>query len=122
MIGTVLGRVATFLAGGWLMMSAFAWPQAEIATASTCIGGALTIVYQLLAIFVPQARYLNTANAWVICLVSLSLDGASSAACANNVMVASVIFGASLLRAPQEAVVVQGACATSEGSKASSTG
>ena len=117
----MLGQVATFLAGGWLMMSAFAWPQAEIATASTCIGGALTILYQLLAIFVPQARYLNTANAWVICLVSLSSDGMSSAACANNVMVASMIFGASLLPAPQLGSVGQGACAR-DGSKASSTG
>jgi hypothetical protein len=56
-------------------------------------------VYSLLAIFYAPARYLNTAHACVICLLSLSLD-APSVACANNVMVASVIFGASLMPVP----------------------
>ena len=96
----MLGRVVTFMAGGWLLMSAFAWPQSDASCANTCIGGALAIVYALLSIFYAPARYLNTAHACLVCLVSLSLDGCESAACANNVMVAAVIFGASLWSAP----------------------
>jgi hypothetical protein len=109
-----------FMAGGWLAMSAFAWPQSEVACVSTCVSGVLCIVYALLGIFLAEARYLNTIHAWVICLVALSLD-ASSAARANAVMVAAVIFGASLLSSP--GARGHGAWAwTIEGSNASRTG
>jgi hypothetical protein len=80
-------------------MSAFAWPQSDLACAATCLSGALCIAYGLVEIFLPRVRYLNTANACVLCLLALSLD-ASSVACANSVMAAAVIFGASLLSSP----------------------
>jgi hypothetical protein len=96
----LLGRVVTFVAGGWLSMSAFAWPQTEAAWANTLAGGLLCVAYALLAIFFAPARYLNTVHACVICAVSLSIDGSGSASCANNVMAAAVIFGASLMPAP----------------------
>jgi hypothetical protein len=117
----VLGRVVTFMAGGWLTMSAFAWPQSDVACTNTWVAGALCIGYSLLAIFVAPARYLNTAHACMLCVMSLSLE-ASSAATANNVMVAAVIFGGSLLGAP--AASGQGAARAwaVAGSKASSTG
>jgi hypothetical protein len=116
----VFGRVVMFMAGGWLAMSAFAWPESDVVCASTCVGGVLCILYALLGIFLVEARYLNTIHACVICLLSLSLD-ASSAARANNVMVAAVIFGASLLSSP--GARAHGAWAwTIEGSNASRTG
>ena len=97
----MLGRVVMFMAGGWLLMSAFAWPQSDVSCANTCISGALAIAYAMLSIFYAPARYLSTAHACLICLVSLSLDGCESAACANYVMVAAVIFGASLWPVPR---------------------
>lgn len=116
----MFGRVVTFMAGGWLAMSAFAWPQSEAAIANTCLAGALAVAFSLAAIFLPEARYLNTGHACIVCLVSLSLD-ASPVALANNVMVSAVIFGASLLSGPERPV--HGASAwTVEGSNASSTG
>jgi hypothetical protein len=96
----MLGPVLTFMAGGWLAMSAFAWPQSDAAIVNTCMGGLLAIAYGLLSIFVPRARLLNSVHAWLLCLVSLSLE-ASSAARANNVVVAAVIFGASLVSWPE---------------------
>jgi hypothetical protein len=98
----MLGRVVTFVAGGWLLMSAFAWPRADADCANTWMGGALAIAYGLVAIFWAPGRYLNTVHACLVCLMSLALDGGSSAGCANNVMLSAVIFGASLLPAPTE--------------------
>jgi len=116
----MLGRVVTFVAGGWLTMSAFAWPQSDAACAAACSSGLLAVVYGVLEIFLPRIRYLNTANACVLCLLSLWLDS-SSAARANSVMIAAVLFGASLLSAPE--VRPQRATAWAiAGSKASSTG
>ena len=103
----MLGRMVTFVAGGWLLMSAFAWPRTSADCMNTWMGGALAIAYGLAAIFWAPARYFNTAHACLVCLVSLALDGGSSAACANNVMVAAVIFGASLLPPPSEAPSVE---------------
>ena len=80
-------------------MSAFAWPQSGLACAATCLSGALCIAYGLLEIFLPRVRYLNTANACVLALLALSLD-ASSVACANSVMAAAILFGASLMSSP----------------------
>jgi len=97
----MLGRGVMFVAGGWLLMSAFAWPQSELSCANTCIAGGLSIVYALLSIFYGPARYLNTAHACLVCMVSLSLDGCESVACANNVMVAAALFGASLWPEPR---------------------
>jgi hypothetical protein len=115
----MLGRVVIFIAGGWLLMSAFAWPQGEASCVNTCMGGGLAIVYGLLSIFYAPARYLNTAHACLVCLVSLGLENSGSAACANNVMVAAVIFGASLWPDPRP----QGAMAwVTDDSKASRTG
>jgi hypothetical protein len=96
----MLGRVVSFVAGGWLLISAFAWPQSEAACANTLVGGVLCIAYSLLAIFFAPARYLNTLHACVICAVSLSIDVSGSASSANNVIVAAVIFGASLMPVP----------------------
>jgi hypothetical protein len=120
----MLGRVVIFMAGGWLLMSAFAWPQSEASCANTCVAGALTIAYGLVSIFYAPARYLNTAHACLICLLSLSLDGMEGAASANNVMVAAVIFGASLWPVPRtEVTTSQGAMAwVTDASKASRTG
>jgi hypothetical protein len=103
----MLGRVVTFTAGGWLLMSAFAWPRSDADCVNTWVSGALAIAYSLVAIFWAPGRYLNAAHACLVCLVSLALDGRSSAACANNVMIAAVIFGASLL--PSPAAPVSGA-------------
>src|SRR4051812_40761696 len=108
------------MAGGWLAMSAFAWPQSEAAITNTWVSGLLVVGFGLSAIFFPATRYLNTGHACIVCVVSLSLD-ASAVACANNVMVAAVIFGASLLSGPERPA--HGASAwTVEGSNASSTG
>jgi hypothetical protein len=94
----MLGRVVMFMAGGWLFVSAFAWPQSETACLNTWTSGVLCVVYGLLAIFIGPARYLNTAHACLVCVTSLALDdGPVSAACANNVMVAAILFGASLI-------------------------
>jgi hypothetical protein len=96
----MLGRVTMFIAGGWLFMSAFAWPQSDAAAVNTAVGGLLCVGYALLALFIGPARYLNTVHACALCLTSLALDGGEvSAACANNVMIAAVVFGASLLSA-----------------------
>jgi hypothetical protein len=120
----VLGRAVTFLAGGWLLMSAFAWPQSEAACLNTWLSGLLCVVFALLAIFIDRARYLNTLHACVVCLTSLALDDAVSAACANNVMVAAVVFGASLL-GPRGALggrQAHGGAAPAGAANASSTG
>jgi hypothetical protein len=106
----MLGPVVTFMAGGWLAMSAFAWPQSEAACVNTCLSGVLAIAYGLLSIFFPRARLLNSIHAWIVCVVSMSVD-ASAAARANNVMFAAVIFGASLASWPD----VRGARAVARG-------
>ena len=94
----MLGRVTMFVAGGWLFMSAFAWPQSDAEAVNTAVGGLLCVGYALLALFIGPARYLNTVHACALCVTSLALDGGEvSAACANNVMIAAVVFGASLL-------------------------
>lgn len=110
----MFGRVVIFIAGGWLSMSAFAWPQSDLARVNTCLGGGLSILYGLVSIFNPTARYLNTAHACLICFLSLSFES-DSAACANNVMVAAVIFGASLWSAPRVELGNQGASGAGAG-------
>ena len=53
-------RVANIILGIWLFISAFAWPHTYAQMTNTWIVGLLCVVFAVIAMRVPEARYLNT--------------------------------------------------------------
>src|SRR5580698_9645589 len=90
-------RIVNIVLGIWLFVSAFLWPHSYAQMTNTWIVGLLCIAFALIAMRVPEARYLNTALAvWLLVSVWV-LPTISVATQWNNGLSAVVIFFASLL-------------------------
>ena len=92
-------RAANVILGIWLFISAFIWPHSVSQFNNTWILGVLCVAFALIAMAIPQARYLNTALAiWLFASVWV-LPRLSTATAWNNALVAVAIFFFSLVGA-----------------------
>ena len=91
-------RWLNIILGGWLLASAFVWPQTDAVRANHVIVGMLIATIAFYAIFVPAARRLNTVLAAWLLASTVVLDHVSPLTIWNGVAVAIVVFIASLPR------------------------
>lgn len=89
-------RVANVILGIWLFISAFIWPHAYAQMTNTWILGVLCVLFAVIAMRVPQARYLNTVLAVWLFISAWALPVMSVGTRWNNVIVAIAIFFVSL--------------------------
>jgi hypothetical protein len=83
--------------GVWLFISAFAWPHAQAQLTNTWILGVLCVIFAIVAMAVPAARYLNTALSIWLFVSAWVLPSLNTATLWNNVLVAIAIFIVSLV-------------------------
>ncbi|MGC4117917.1 MAG: SPW repeat protein [Myxococcales bacterium] len=95
-------RVANIVVGVWLFVSAFLWKHAPQQMTNTWILGLLCVAFALIAMAVPEARYLNTALSIWLFVSAFVLPRVSTGTVWNNVICAIAIFLLSLT--PTEAV------------------
>lgn len=89
-------RIISIIAGVWLFISAFVWPHSEPQFVNTWIIGAATAIVAAIGRAVPSIRYVNTALAAWLFISAWALQTNSPGTTWNNVIVAVVIFVASL--------------------------
>jgi len=85
-------RVLNLLLGVWLFISAFVWPHTVAARTNTWILGVLIVVFALIAMAQPMARWLNTLAAIWLFFSTLAISHMSQATVINNIIVAIVVF------------------------------
>lgn len=85
-------RVLNLLIGVWLFISAFVWPHTVAARTNTWILGVLIVVFALIAMAQPMARWLNTLAAIWLFFSTLAISHMSQATVINNIIVAIVVF------------------------------
>src|SRR5262249_10539707 len=90
-------RWLNLLIGVWLFISAFAWPHMMAAQTNTWIIGVLMIVASFVALFAPQARFINTVLAIWLFVSTLVIGDTHAAGIWNNCIVAIVVFALSLV-------------------------
>lgn len=90
-------RYVNIIAGAWLFISAFLWRHSEVSRNNTWIVGALTVIFAVIALRTPMMRFVNTALAVWLFFSTLGFFRVSGATLVNNVIVAAVIFIASLV-------------------------
>jgi len=93
-------RVANIVVGVWLFISAFLWRHSPAQMTNTWVLGLLCVAFALVALAVPEARYLNTALSIWLFLSAFVLPRVSQLTVWNNVISAVAIFLLSL--APAE--------------------
>jgi hypothetical protein len=94
-------RVGNLVLGGWLLVSAFAWPHAPAQRVNAAIVGLLVFASALAAVTSAQMRHANTAlGAWLF-VSTLALPGPATGTEWNNVVVAAAIFCLSLIGPPR---------------------
>ena len=89
-------RVANVILGIWLFLSAFLWPHTYEQMTNTWIVGVLCAFFAVLAMRVPQARYLNTVLAIWLFISAWALPVMNAGTRWNNVILALAIFCFSL--------------------------
>lgn len=89
-------RVANVILGVWLFVSAFIWPHTYAQMTNTWILGVLCVIFAVVAMRVPQVRYLNTVLAIWLFISAWALPSMSTGTRWNNVLVAIAIFFFSL--------------------------
>jgi hypothetical protein len=89
-------RIVNIVLGVWLFISAFLWPHSYAQMTNTWIAGALCVAFALIAMRVPEVRYLNTLlSVWLFVSV-WALPWVSNATRWVNALTAIVIFAVSL--------------------------
>lgn len=88
-------RVASVILGIWLFISAFIWPHTYEQMTNNWILGVLCVAFGLIAMRIPEVRYLNTIlavwlfiSAWVLPTLQVTRW--------NNAIVAIALFFVSL--------------------------
>ncbi|WP_438004312.1 hypothetical protein WME89_36715 [Sorangium sp. So ce321] len=94
--------------GIWLFVSAFLWRHSQGQFTNTWVVGALCIVFALLAIWAPRARYLNTILAIWLFVSAWAIPALSVGTVWNNALVALGILIVSLLPSVPAARAVRG--------------
>jgi len=95
-------RVANIVGGVWLFVSAFIWQHSPQQMTNTWIVGLLCVAFGLVALAVPEARYLNTALSIWLFVSAFVLPRVSEGTLWNNVICAIAVFLLSL--SPSEPV------------------
>jgi hypothetical protein len=90
-------RILNFVLGIWLFISAFAWHHTRAQMNNSWIVGVLCVLFALVAMAAPRARYLNTALAVWLFVSTWALPSLNAATIWNNVLVAIAIFIVSLM-------------------------
>ena len=93
-------RFVNIVVGAWLFISAFIWQHSGSEFTNTWICGVLAVVFAVIAMAQPMARWLNTLLAIWLVIGTLAFHWVSSGTLWNNLICAAVIFIASL--APNE--------------------
>jgi len=83
--------------GAWLFVSAFLWPHGAGAAANSWIVGLLIVIASLIALRMPWMRWVDTALAVWLFLSTLAMPSATGATLWNNLIVAMLVFLASLV-------------------------
>ncbi|WP_437827583.1 SPW repeat domain-containing protein [Sorangium sp. So ce1153] len=83
--------------GIWLFISAFLWRHSQGQFTNTWVVGALCVVFALLAIWAPWARYLNTILSIWLFVSAWAIPALSVGTVWNNVLVSVAILIVSLL-------------------------
>jgi hypothetical protein len=91
-------RILNVILGGWLLVSAFAWPHAQAQRTNTWVVGLISVLFALAAMTLPRARYFNTALAvWLVISTAAVLPFRTPGTTLNNTLVAIAIFVLSLV-------------------------
>ena len=90
-------RALNVILGAWLFISAFIWPHTYAQMTNTWICGVLCVVFAVVGMFVPAARYLNTLVAVWLFVSAWALPSERPGTVWNNVLVALAIFIVSLI-------------------------
>lgn len=90
-------RYLNIIAGAWLFISAFIWQHSDSSRTNTWIVGALTVIFAVIALRTPAARFANTALSVWLFFSTLAFFHLTGATLWNNLIVAAIIFIASLV-------------------------
>jgi hypothetical protein len=90
-------RALPIALGAWLFVSAFLWPHGTGAATNSWIVGLLIAIASLIALRMPWLRWLDTALAVWLFLSTLAMPGATRGTLWNNLIVAMLVFLASLV-------------------------
>ena len=90
-------RMVNVIIGVWLFISAFLWPHLQAQLTNTWVCGVLCVVFALVAMAVPWARYLNTLLAIWLFISAWALPAAHPGTIWNNVLCSIAIFIVSLV-------------------------
>lgn len=92
----LIARVVSTAAGAWLFVSAFLWPQADAQRVSSMLAGVVIVGVSLLRERAPELGFLHAIVALWLFVSSFALPVVSGATVLNNLLVAIVIFAASM--------------------------
>lgn len=90
-------RWANIVLGAWLFISAFLWPHTAASTTNTWIVGLAIFVAAVIALYVPWFRFVNTVLAIYLFISTLSFAHGTPGTTWNNLIVAILVFVASLI-------------------------
>lgn len=90
-------RILNAVVGGWLFISAFAWPHSTASQANSWLVGAAVVITSLVALVYPALRRFNTALAIWLATSTLAFPHAGPATTWNNLVIALVVFLVSLV-------------------------
>jgi hypothetical protein len=95
-------RIINAILGVWLFISAFLWPHTQSQLTNTWICGVLCVLFALVGLAVPAARYLNTILAIWLFISAWALPTTTPGTIWNNVLVAIAVFVVSLIPSAPE--------------------
>lgn len=93
----IWARVVNLVIGVWLFISAFVWPHTVQSRTNTWVLGLLVVVFALVSMAQPTARWLNTLAAIWLFFSTLAIFHTEAATVWNNVIVAIVVFAVSFI-------------------------
>ncbi len=99
-------RGGSVVLGVWLFISAFVWPHVAAQQTNTWILGVLFVVFALIAMGSPQARYVNTVLSIWLFISVWALPHGNQGTMWNNALVAIAVFLLSLVPGTGERAVV----------------
>jgi hypothetical protein len=89
-------RIVNIILGIWLFISAFIWMHSPAQMTNTWIVGVLAVAFALIAMRVPEVRYLNTILAIWLFVSVWALPSVTEGTRWNNALVAIAMFFVSL--------------------------
>lgn len=93
----IAARYVNIVAGVWLFISAFLWRHTGSAMTNSWIVGVLTVAFAITALRSPQVRFVNTVLALWLFFSTLAIYHLTAGTLWNNIIVAIVMFVASLV-------------------------